>query len=218
MSGLPRRKRIRLPGYDYSQNGCYFITIGTKDRKPILCDVTPSQITVNRYGSCVETAIRNISAHYPYVTVDEYVIMPDHVHLMLTVQREEERAEIVGCVRADTIRPYGSTIGGCVRADSIRPYGTESEIVEGADSIRPYGMRSVIVEGADGVRPYKSISVIVGQMKRWVSKQIGFSVWQKSYYEHIVRNEKEYVAIREYILNNPAKLLLKTTPVVGKDD
>lgn len=162
MSSLPRRKRIRLPGYDYSQNGCYFITIGTKDRKPILCDVTPSQITVNRYGSCVETTIRNISAHYPYVTVDEYVIMPDHVHLMLTVQREEERAEIVGCVRVD----------------SIRPYGTGSEIVEGADNIRPYGTGIDDCEdGADGVRPYKSISVIVGQMKRWVSKQIGFSVW-----------------------------------------
>lgn len=135
----------------------------------------------------METAIRNISTYYPYVTVDEYVIMPDHVHLMLTVQREEERAEIVGCVRADNIRPYGMGIDDC----------------EG---------------GADGVRPYKSISVIVGQMKRWVSKQIGFSVWQKSYYEHIVRNEKEYVAIREYILNNPAKLLLKNTPVVGKGD
>lgn len=51
----------------------------------------------------------------------------------------------------------------------------------------------------------KSISLIIGQMKRWVSKQAGFSLWQKSYYEHIIKNEADYAKTVEYIRNNPLK-------------
>lgn len=152
---LSRRKRIRLKDYDYSQNGCYFITICTKERMPVFCDKTQPQ-ALSHCGEYVNTAINNISLCYPNVLLDGYVIMPDHVHLILTVQN------------------------GNVRADNIRPY--------------------------------KSVSNVVGQMKRWVSKQIGFSVWQKSYYEHIIRNEKEYIEARQYVLNNPLKLLLKNEP------
>ncbi|MBR2404068.1 MAG: transposase, partial [Clostridia bacterium] len=53
--------------------------------------------------------------------------------------------------------------------------------------------------------PTKSIMTVIGQMKRWVSKEIGFSVWQKSYYEHVIRNENDYIEKAQYILNNPLK-------------
>ena len=53
--------------------------------------------------------------------------------------------------------------------------------------------------------PTKSIMTVIGQMKRWVSKKIGFSVWQKSYFEHIIRDENDYIKTVEYILNNPIK-------------
>ena len=71
----------------------------------------------------------------------------------------------------------------------------------------------LVIVGVDTIHPQTTgriisaptVSVIVGQMKRWVSKQIGFSCWQKSFYEHIIRNENEYQKICEYIENNPKK-------------
>ena len=55
----------------------------------------------------------------------------------------------------------------------------------------------------------KPIKTIVGQMKRWISKEIGYSIWQKSYYEHIIRDDNDYITRVEYILNNPLKRILK---------
>ena len=101
------------------------------------------------YGEIVDLAIRNIPAAYPQVTVDNYVIMPNHVHLLLQIHSDE---------------------GGRMLSAP-------------------------------------TVGVIIGQMKRWASKQAGKSLWQKSFHEHVIRNENDYREIWEYIDNNPAKWL-----------
>ena len=190
MNELPRRKQIRLKDYNYSQNGYYFITICSKDRQCLFCNILRTNersptvwadnicpetnekdtvgadiirpqinemdiITPKLYkcGYYIKKSISEINCHYKNVFVDKYVIMPNHIHMILVI------------VGVDTIHPQ--TTGRIISAPRV--------------------------------------SVIVGQMKRWVSKQIGFSCWQKSFYEHIIRNENEYQKICEYIENNPKK-------------
>lgn len=81
----------RLPEYDYSGNGCYFITFCTKGRRSILSDIVgrddlgAPQVKLRPAGESLERYIRSISEVYPEVSVDRYVIMPNHVHLLLTV-------------------------------------------------------------------------------------------------------------------------------------
>ena len=149
---LPQRKNIRLKGYDYSQSGAYFITFCVKDRHNLLWEndagagmhiVRPQ---LSDAGRVVDTAINNIHKKYESVCVDKYVIMPNHIHIILFLQGDSGRA-----MRAPTV------------------------------------------------------STIINQMKGYVTKKIGFSIWQKLFYDHVIRNEVEYQKIWDYIDTNPLK-------------
>lgn len=153
---LPKRKLNRLKDYDYSQNGAYFVTICTKDKKCLFGNIVgatcgrPIQPTINlsSYGTIVNDEFNKIHSLYESaVTIDKYVIMPNHVHFIISLQ-----SDICG-------RPQ--------------------------------------------VAP--TISRVINQFKGSISKQAGFSLWQKSFYDHIIRNESEYLKIWEYIDTNPLK-------------
>jgi REP element-mobilizing transposase RayT len=149
MTELPKRKPNRLKDYDYSQNGTYYITICTKDRAEFFGKITIEgssycpHIELSEIGETVDFAIRNVSCIYPIASVDTYVIMPNHVHMIIALCKETGRQ-----VAAPTINR------------------------------------------------------IVGNMKRAVSIKCGFSPWQKSYHDHIIRNNNDYHQIVEYIANN----------------
>ena len=93
----PQRKHLRLEYYDYSQPGSYFITICTRERKQeVLCSIEPAvgaiincppRISLTPLGRIVDETIRAIPDHYPGILVDQYIIMPDHVHLILSFRR-----------------------------------------------------------------------------------------------------------------------------------
>lgn len=157
---LPKRKPLRLRSYDYSGNGYYFVTICTAVRhQNILSAITPAvgaitnrppvQLTLTAWGTAVERAIMEIPNRYPGVTVDSYVIMPDHVHLILAVQQT----------------------------------------------------------GPDGrqIAAPTPLSTIIQQFKRAASRAIGVSVWQKSYYDHVIRTPADLEETRRYLANNPLR-------------
>lgn len=161
MIELPRRKQIRLKEFDYSQNGYYFVTVCTKSRQPLFwSDVGADSIRpcLSEYGKIADTAINAIPQHYSNIIIDEYVIMPDHIHLIIKILNDENDGRIISA-------------------------------------------------------PTRSIMTIIGQMKRWVSKNVGFSIWQKSYYEHIIRDENDYNEKAQYIINNPMKYQLKDNQI-----
>ena len=142
------RKKNRLSTYDYSEIGFYFITICTEDKRCVLGHIAESEeqphVELSRWGTAVDAAIRGIPSHYPYVTLDKYVIMPNHIHLILWL-KEENRA---------------------------------------------------------------SVSHIIQQMKGAVTKQLGVSIWQKSFHDHVIRGDEDYREIWQYIENNPLKWTL----------
>ena len=150
---FPIRKPNRLPDFDYSTPGAYFITICTKNRKCILWDMVgasiarPHNARLSTYGKIVAQAICDIPLHYPAISVDHYVIMPNHFHLLLQINTD--------------------------------------------------------ANGRPMVAP--TISTVVQQLKGVITKQIGQSIWQKLFHDHVVRGEKDYLKIWEYIENNPAK-------------
>ena len=146
---LPKRKSLRLQSYDYSQNGAYFITVCTKDRKHLLCDIVgdDAHIVPKPYGQVVEKYIRNVPE------IEKYVIMPNHIHMI-------------------------------IRLDNGSMWAlTPTEGKAGANRI------------ASIIRSIKTLS----------SKEIGESIFQRSYYDHVIRGEKDYLEIWEYIDLNPLK-------------
>ena len=100
---LPRRKPNRLPNYDYSQAGYYFITLCTKDKQPL-----------SSIGRVVDEAIRAIPAHYPNVALDKFVVMPNHIHLILAL------AEPDGRIISAPTKPLSTVIGSMKRAAAKR--------------------------------------------------------------------------------------------------
>ena len=148
------RKPNRLRNYDYSSNGMYFITVCTKGKAHIFGNIVGATIgrlagmQLSPYGKITKQSIENINNHYPAVFVDKYVIMPNHIHLILQI---------------DT---YNGN-----RRPMVAP----------------------------------TISTVVQQLKGCVSKQAGFSLWQKTFHDHIIRDENDYEKIWEYIDTNPLK-------------
>ena len=150
---LPKRKQNRLTEYDYSTPNAYFITICTNNRKNLFWTDAEAiidrqeNIPLTNLGICVNQAIYDIPKHYPAITVDQAVIMPNHIHLLLQINTDSD----------------------------------------GRSMIAP------------------TISTVVRLLKGTVSKQAGFSVWQKGFYDHVIRNDKDYQDIWNYIEGNPAK-------------
>ena len=147
----PIRRQNRLKEYDYSTPNAYFITVCTDKRKNLFWANTANLgfLQLSPYGVAVEDAIKGIAKHYPAVSVDNYVIMPNHIHLLLQIH-----------------------------ADS-----------DGRSMIAP------------------TISTVVRQMKGVASKEAGFSLWQKGFYDHVIRNETDYLEIWKYIEGNPSRWL-----------
>ena len=143
---LKTRKKNRLVNFDYSRNGAYFITICTKNRVEYLSIIeNHSFVKLTNYGIVVEETIQNTGRFYNSVYIDKYVIMPNHIHMIIRIENDINERPMVA----------------------------------------------------------PTISNIINQMKGYISKKIGFSIWQKSFHDHIIRNEKEYAALWNYIEYNP---------------
>jgi len=157
MRELPIRKPNRLKGYDYSKNGAYFITVCVKNKHEMLGNVVVGDAALgvpfvkqSLYGEIANSFVKNIPKANPGTSVPHYVIMPNHIHLILLV-----------CMTNDDGTPRAA-------------YPTKQLIPK-----------------------------IINALKGLSSKKAGFSLWQRSYHDHIIRNENEYNRIAEYIDNNP---------------
>jgi REP element-mobilizing transposase RayT len=173
------RRSIRLRGYDYSQSGAYFITICTQDRGCLFGEVVDGEMRLNQFGELVEMTWHNLPHHVDGIVLDAFVVMPNHVHGIIMIVEPS-----VGTGSAGT----GFVGAGFVRAGS-EPAPTTDE--------PPHKKRHGLPEI---VRQFKTFSARHINSLRHAS---GGPVWQRNYYEHVIRNEKSVNSIREYIINNP---------------
>ncbi len=168
---FPKRKPTRLRNFDYGGCGTYFVTICTADRKPILSKVVksyggdvgqglaPADIVMYPCGKIVEEQLLLLEKRFSAVKVDSYIIMPDHIHAIISIWYEHGTAEASLCP-------------------------TLSRIV--------------------GV--FKSLSTLKCNRVCHTGK-----LFQSSFYDHIIRNEKDYEKTIEYVENNPSRWLYKQT-------
>ena len=138
MNDSPDRKWPRLRNYDYSAEGFYFITVCTQDRKPILSEIrqTPdgsSEVCLTEYGKIAESYLESMNG------IDKYVIMPNHVHM--------------------------------------------------------------IIHKTNG----KPVSNDIRSFKGLTTKKIGHPIWQRYFYDHVIRDKEDYLVKWNYIIENPAK-------------
>ena len=172
------RRSIRLRGHDYAQPGAYFVTVCTRDRESLLGDVVNGEMRLNGAGEIVRRCWVDIRRHFPHIALDAGIIMPNHLHGIIVIT-EFRRGE------ASTVH---------IDAPKKRPEPDASPLRQHPNGTQP-GSLSAIVQN------FKSISTRKMNITRGTP---GTPVWQRSFYEHVIRNDEDLNAIRQYILTNPA--------------
>lgn len=181
MNELPKRKSIRLKNYDYSQNGCYFITICTNNRECLFNIRSPQQSTGDYARSPLRKSLHNtlspdemiekwlleLEKKFADIKINEYVIMPNHIHFIL------EKCD----------GDFADNHAG----SSLR--------------------QSNKVNIQEIVAWFKTMTTneYIKNVKQNVYTPFDKKLWQSSFYEHVIRNEYDYVQVAEYIRNNPLK-------------
>ncbi|NWF89291.1 MAG: transposase [Ignavibacteriaceae bacterium] len=161
------RKSIRLREYDYSEPNWYYVTICTYDRKNLFGDIKNSKMVLNDFGKFVNEEWLRTKELRKNIDLDEYVIMPNHFHGILIIERR------------DTARCVPTSINDKRKFGEMQP-----------------GSLSAII------RSFKSaVTKRINELKNVQGKE----VWQKGFYEHIIRNEHDLYNIRKYIGLNPFK-------------
>ena len=149
----PTRKNIRLTTYDYSSPGAYFITVCTKNKENLFWSNVgavigrPEDVPLSRIGHIVDQAIKNIPNHYPTISVEHYVVMSNHIHLLLQIHTDADWRPVTA----------------------------------------------------------PTIPKVVNQLKGFVSKKAGFPVWQKGFYDHVIRSNPDFLECWQYIEGNAGK-------------
>ena len=156
----PKRKSCRLPQFDYGSPAYYFLTLCTKEKAFLFGRIVgaaympPVQTCLSETGKIAEKNLLAIEPHFPGTRVEKYVIMPNHLHMILSV---------------------------------------------GCDGKAPAG----------GIYAAPTVPRIISAYKASVSREAGFAVWQRSFYDHIIRNRSDFEQIWQYIDNNPLNWLLQ---------
>lgn len=181
LAKFPRRRNsLRLEKADYCQPGAYFITITTNQREPIFGSILDGKMICSRSGDLVWEVWGSLPLNYPDISIDAAVVMPDHFHGIIIIH------------------------------DSIE--ATHRDMRAGVNS--PEGKVGAIHE-SPLLRRRMTIPLIIGYFKMTSAKKInvlrgrpGGKVWQRGYFDHILRDDKDYDALTEYILMNPYNWLL----------
>ena len=164
------RRSIRLTGYDYKQSGAYFVTIVTHNRICLFGDISDGEMVLSDTGRIAEVSWVGLLSRFPVVSLDFFVVMPNHIHGILIV-------------------------GAQFIAPASVPYNHVGIAQEGAMNRAP--------TLGEIIRTYKAAST---RMIRQTAN-LEFA-WQRNYYEHVVRNEESLNRIRQYILENTARLAM----------
>ncbi len=171
---LPQRKSIRLQGFDYSLAGAYFVTICTHGKRCLLGSIVGKSVELSPAGEIVQAVWNSLPERFPRLVLDEFLIMPNHVHAVL------------GFVGAGLAPPAVSPGKDADSTATTAPTGAVT-------TARNYSL-------ADVIGAFKSISTI--QVNKRLQRK-GVPLWQRNYYEHIVRKGEDLRKIQQYILENP---------------
>lgn len=235
------RHSIRLPGYDYTSAGMYYVTIRTSDYKHLFCRIQHGQVILNEIGYIVQDVWISLPQHHAYVCLDAFVIMPNHIHAIIMLTNNTSINHGDGNTLANNCGNHGGDHDGDARHGHprARDVGAQRAAPPSIPSIPsipstpsiPYD-ENIAVGPSDAcdlsdrhihhgdpksgskndrcrMTP-RSLGVVVRSFKSAVTRQVnlyrntpGAMVWQRNYYEHIIRDEADLRHARRYIADNP---------------
>jgi REP element-mobilizing transposase RayT len=201
------RRSIRLNGYDYASAGAYFVTICAQERACVFGDVVDGEMRANACGRIVQDVWDGLASRYANVDLDAFVVMPNHVHGIIVLM-DVPRPGAAGA-RGDVCRGAIHCAQGGGAMDGGGAANHEGVINHARTTLGEMGAANSRA-GAAGrpplgevVRAFKAVSA------RRIRQQIlpGAAVWQRNYYEQIIRDDDSLNRVRAYVSANPTRWL-----------
>lgn len=185
------RRSIRWRGYDYRNAGAYFLTICAHRKQPIFGRLENGGVRLHPYGKIVAEELQRSAELRPHCILDEWIVMPNHVHAIIFIRNHTATYPQTPAESGTTRHTSGvgpPAEGGSKPAETLPAFGDPGS---------------------------GSISALAGAFKASVSRRINedraargwpqVKVWQRGFYERIIRDEAEYIATRRYIIENPIR-------------
>ncbi|EGK03208.1 transposase [Dysgonomonas gadei] len=173
---ISQRRSIRLYEYDYSQEGLYFVTICTQDKVCLFGEIVEEEMVLNDVGKMIDEQWHNLKQYYANIDLHEYIVMPNHIHGIIQIVDDVVGVPLVGTRNMGNGQPQG-----------IAPTKQNSKSL------------------GDIIGSFKSITTnsYINGVKQNDWPAFNGKLWQRNYYEHIIRNDDSYQKITEYICENP---------------
>ena len=182
--GLKQRRSVRLRDYDYSTEGMYFVTIWAQRLECLFGEVVEDKMRLNQYGKIVDECWKWLFQQYSHTKINEFMIMPNHFHGIIEIIEPDRR-------------------GGSRTAPTFASC---------APALRTAPTFASCAPAPVNVTKRKPLGRLIGAFKTVSTKRInlirntpGTPVWQRNYYEHVIRNEEELLQTQKYIQENPLK-------------
>ena len=193
------RRSIRLPAFDYRERGAYFVTVCTHERRHLLGEVAGGMLRLNEVGRVVAACWDDLPRHYHGIELDAFVVMPNHIHGIIVLAGTPDVGDAAPGAQNESV------VRARERATQVSPLPGRNGDTRGT--------------GPEPRGPTRgSLGVIIGSFKASVTRRIGelaradatFTLpapplWQRNYYEHILRDDAQLDRARRYILENPAR-------------
>ena len=181
------RCSIRLVGYDYSQTGAYFVTLVSFQRECIFGEMIGESVHLSAIGRLVEQEWIDIVKHFNWINLDEIVVMPNHILAIIWIEKRRGEASVTGHQEAGQRK-----ISRRVNPQPTQETDASPQPAHGTQQ----GSLGAIIQN------FKSISTRKINIEKG---EPGNRIWQRNYFEHIIRDEPELLRIRQYIIDNPLK-------------
>ena len=191
----------RWQNWDYSAPGYYFITICTHEREAIFGKIVNGEMILSEYGEIVKTEFVKMAQYNQRATIDEWVIMPNHVHCIIAL--------------GDYVEKIHEFSHSDVAIEEIHEFSYPDESYNSGDTtekIHEFSLRDTDTKQYRRLRRKMLIPILLGKFQMQTSKQInilrnsaGQKTWQPNYHDHVIRDDAEYNRIQQYIINNPSK-------------
>lgn len=197
---IHHRRTIRLKGYDYSQAGLYFVTICCQDRICRFGKIVNHEMILNEFGTIAYNEWIKLHERFSNFELDVFQIMPNHMHGIILLNDDVARAPLAGAQNT------GMQINHIQNANNKTNLESPSgQPKQHSPSGQPQGIVPANTTVGNMVGAYKSLVFNACLDNYKMKNETMGKLWHRNYYEHIIRNEKSYINISEYIINNPSK-------------
>ncbi len=191
---IHHRRSIRLKGYDYSQAGLYFVTICVKNRKYLFGKIVNGNLILNDAGRMVNDEWLKLPERFQNIRLHQYIIMPNHFHAILEIVEGATLAVALAVAPDSTVTQYKTN-------NSIKGQQKIAPTEKGQQKIAKKKTLGDMVGAFESITTVKYIHGI--KNNGW--RPFDGKLWQRNYWESIIRDEKSFQTISAYIINNPLK-------------